>query len=131
MPFTLNRIGQIALAVRDVDRAEAFYRDVLRLRWLYRFGDLTFFDCSGVRLLLERAIDPGKANHASPIYFSCTDIAHAVRELEQRGVTFTSTPHLIARMEDHDLWMAFFHDPDDHILALMHEAPKGYVPASA
>ena len=52
MPLTLNRIGQIALAVRDVDKAEAFYRDVLRLRWLYRFGDLTFFDCSGVRLLL-------------------------------------------------------------------------------
>ena len=49
MPLTLNRIGQIALAVRDVDKAEIFYRDVLRLRWLYRFGDLTFFDCSGVR----------------------------------------------------------------------------------
>ena len=59
MAFGLNRIGQIALPVRDVDRAEAFYRDVLRLRWLYRFGDLTFFDCGGVRLLLEKAIDGG------------------------------------------------------------------------
>jgi methylmalonyl-CoA/ethylmalonyl-CoA epimerase len=131
MPLTLNRIGQIALAVSDVDRAEAFYREVLRLRWLYRFGDLTFFDCSGVRLLLEKAKEPGDVTHGSPIYFSCADIALAVRELEQRGVTFTNKPHLIAPMEDHDLWMAFFRDPDGHTLALMHEAPKGYVPASA
>ena len=131
MPLTLNRIGQIALAVKDVDRAEAFYRDVLGLRWLYRFGDLTFFDCSGVRLLLEKARVPGDAAHGSPIYFSCADIALSVRKLEQRGITFTSKPHLIAPMEDHDLWMAFFQDPDGHTLALMHEAPKGYVPGLA
>jgi len=131
MPLTLNRIGQIALAVNDVDRAEAFYRDVLRLRWLYRFGELTFFDCCGVRLLLEKASEPGEAARASPIYFSCADIALAVRELEQRGITFTSKPHLIAAMEDHDLWMAFFSDPDGHTLALMQEAPKGYAPSSA
>ena len=30
-------------------------------------------------------------------------------------------------MDDHDLWMAFFTDPDGHTLALMQEAPKGYV----
>ena len=130
MALTLNRIGQIALAVKDVDRAEAFYRDTLRLRWLYRFGDLTFFDCSGVRLLLEKATGPGDSIHGSPIYFSCADIALAVHELEQRGITFTSKPHLTASMEDHDLWMAFFHDPDGNVLALMHEAPKGYTPAS-
>ena len=51
MAFGLNRIGQIALGVQDVDRAEEFYRDALGLRLLYRFGDLTFFDCCGVRLL--------------------------------------------------------------------------------
>jgi methylmalonyl-CoA/ethylmalonyl-CoA epimerase len=128
MPTNLNRIGQIALAVRDVDRAEAFYRDALGLRELYRFGDLTFFDCAGVRLLLEKAHDPGAANHGSPIYFSCADISLTVRELRQRGVVFTSLPHLVVRMDDHDLWMAFFDDPDGHTLALMQEAPKGYVP---
>jgi hypothetical protein len=36
--------------------------------------------------------------------------------------------HLIARMEDHDLWMAFFEDRDGHTLAVMQEAPKAYVP---
>ncbi len=128
MAFGLNRIGQIALPVRDGDRAEAFYRDVLQLRWLYHFGDLAFFDCNGVRLLLEKATEPEGVRPGSPIYFACPDIAFAVRELEQRGVAFSGRPHLIAPMEDHDLWMAFFADPDGHTLALMQEAPKGYSP---
>jgi methylmalonyl-CoA/ethylmalonyl-CoA epimerase len=51
-----------------------------------------------------------------------------VTELEKRGVTFSSAPHLIAKMDDHDLWMAFFNDPDGHTLAVMQEAPKGYTP---
>jgi methylmalonyl-CoA/ethylmalonyl-CoA epimerase len=128
MPGNLNRIGQIALAVSDVDRAEDFFQNKLGLRRLYRFGDLTFFDCAGVRLLLEKAGNPDAANHGSPIYFSCADIALTVRELQQRGVVFDGPPHLIAAMDDHDLWMAFFQDPDGHTLALMHEAPKGYIP---
>ena len=127
MAFALDRIGQIALAVADVDRAEAFYRDVLGLRHLYRYGDLTFFDCAGVRLLLEKAHDPSRGG-GSPIYFVCHDIELALREIQQRGVVFDGLPHLVAPMDDHDLWMAFFSDPDGHVLALMHEAPKGYVP---
>jgi catechol 2,3-dioxygenase-like lactoylglutathione lyase family enzyme len=129
MHLNLDHIGQIALAVGDVDRAEAFYRDVLKLRRLYRFGDLTFFDCAGVRLMLEKPDAPENIPKSSVIYFRCADIALAVRELEQRGVSFSSKPHLIAKMDDHDLWMAFFTDPDGHTLALMQEAPKGYKPA--
>jgi len=129
MFLNLDHIGQIALAVGDVDRAEAFYRDVLGLRKLYRFGDLTFFDCAGVRLMLEKAEAPENIAKSSVIYFRCADIALAVRELEKRGVSFSSAPHLIAKMDDHDLWMAFFADPDGHTLALMQEAPKGYVMA--
>ena len=131
MPFSLGRIGQIALAVRDVDKAEAFYENTLGLQKLYRYGDLTFLDCSGVRLLLEKARDPDTAHHGVAIYFSCHDIALAVNELQPRGVSFSAPPHLIAKMEDHDLWMAFFNDPDGHILALMHEAPKDYRPPAA
>jgi methylmalonyl-CoA/ethylmalonyl-CoA epimerase len=131
MQLKLNHIGQIALAVGDVDRAEAFFGGTLGLRKLYRFGDLCFFDCAGVRLMLEKARDSDEIRRSSVIYFRCADIALAVRELEARGVAFTHKPHLIAKMEDHDLWMAFFEDPDGHTLALMQEAPKGYTPASA
>jgi len=130
MFLNLDHIGQIALAVGDVDRAEAFYRDVLGLRKLYRFGDLTFFDCAGVRLMLEKAEAPENIAKSSVIYFRCADIALAVRELEKRGVSFSSKPHLIAKMDDHDLWMAFFADPDGHTLAVMQEAPKGCTPTA-
>ncbi|MFL5069117.1 MAG: VOC family protein, partial [Xanthobacteraceae bacterium] len=82
------------------------------------------------RLMLEKAHAPEDITKSSVIYFRCADIALAVRELEQRGVVFQSKPHLIAKMDDHDLWMAFFADPDGHTLALMQEAPKAYKPAS-
>jgi methylmalonyl-CoA/ethylmalonyl-CoA epimerase len=131
MLLNLSHIGQIALAVADVDRAEAFYEEALGLQKLYRFGDLTFFDCAGVRLMLEKAHAPEDVAHASVIYFRCADIALAVRELQSRGVAFDSQPHRIAEMDDHDLWMAFFKDPDGHTLALMQEAPKGYTPPPA
>jgi methylmalonyl-CoA/ethylmalonyl-CoA epimerase len=124
--LNLGQIGQIALPVTDVDRSEAFYGQVLGLRKLYRFGDLTFFDCAGVRLLLEKSKEKFKPQGC--IYFRCADIALAVDELTKRGLTFEHQPHLIARMDDHDLWMAFFSDPDGHALAIMQEAPKGYVP---
>ena len=127
MLLNLNQIGQIALPVGDIDRAEAFYGKVLGLRKLYRFGDLTFFDCAGVRLLLEKSDDMVGAKRGC-IYFRCADIALAVNELRGRGVAFDDAPHLIARMDDHDLWMCFFRDPDGHTLALMQEAPKGYSP---
>jgi methylmalonyl-CoA/ethylmalonyl-CoA epimerase len=32
-----------------------------------------------------------------------------------------SSNHLIAKMPDHELWMAFFRDPDGNLLALMSE----------
>ena len=128
MLLNLSHIGQIALPVADVDRAEAFYERVIGLTKLYRFGDLTFFDCAGVRLLLEKAAGP--ITPRGCIYFRCADIALTVAELEKRGLAFTARPHLIARMDDHDLWMAFFVDPDGHTLAVMQEAPKGYKPAA-
>lgn len=129
MPLALGPIGQIARAVADVDRAEAFYGGVLGLRKLFRFGDLTFFDCAGVRLMIEKT-PASKVQGESVLYFRVADIALAFRELSARGVVFDDKPHLIAQMEDHDLWMTFFRDPDGHILSLMQEAPKGYQPAS-
>jgi len=127
MAFSLGPVGQIALGVADADRAEAFYGDVLGLRKLFRFGGLVFFDCGGLRLLLEQRREDA-AKLGSPIYFRVADIALARRELEGRGVVFTDAIHLVAPMEDHDLWMTFFTDPDDNILALMTEAPKGFKP---
>jgi methylmalonyl-CoA/ethylmalonyl-CoA epimerase len=129
MHLNLNQIGQIAIPVSDVDRAETFYETVIGLRKLYRFGNLSFFDCAGVRLLLEKTHDGSTPCRGGCIYFRCADIALTVIELKRRGVALTHQPHLIAKMDDHDLWMVFFNDPDGHTLAVMQEAPKGYAPS--
>ena len=122
MTTTLGRLGQIALPTRDVDRAEAFYGAALGLRKLFRYGDLTFFDCGGVRLLLEKVPDGAAFRAAGHLYFAVADIALVRKELMNRGVVFKDAPHLI------DLWMTFFDDPDGNGLALMMEAPKSYQP---
>ena len=78
--------------------------------------------------MLEKAHAPEDVKRSSVIYFRCADIVLTVCELEARGVSFVEKPHRIAKMDDHDLWMAFFTDPDRHTLAVMQEAPKGYKP---
>jgi methylmalonyl-CoA/ethylmalonyl-CoA epimerase len=129
MPIALHQLGQIALTVDDVDAAERFYAGVLGLRKLYRFGELLFFDCAGVRLLVEKSNAKPFVPASSVLYWRAADLALTVRELQARGVPFIEPPRLIAPMEDHDLWMAFFKDPAGNVLALMQEAPKGYKPA--
>jgi methylmalonyl-CoA/ethylmalonyl-CoA epimerase len=129
MSFALGPVGQIALNVADADRSEAFYGETLGLRKLFRFGGLAFFDCAGLRLLLDQQAEGG-VKLGSPIYFRVADIELARRELEGRGVAFKDRIHLVAPMADHDLWMTFFHDPDGHMLALMMEAPKGWKPSA-
>jgi methylmalonyl-CoA/ethylmalonyl-CoA epimerase len=130
MTVRLNALGQVACAVTDVDRAEYFYGDVLGLRKLYRFGDLLFFDMAGVRLLIEKPVKAFEPNRGV-LYFKVHDIALATKDLADRGIAFTHPPRLIAHMPDHDLWMAFFDDPDGNQLAIMCEAPKGWMPAAA
>lgn len=128
MLLNISQIGQIAFPVSDIEQSERFYGTMLGFRKLYRFGDLTFFDCAGVRLLLEKAHDPANITPRGCTYFRCADIGLAMAELQRRGLAFSSAPHLIAKMDDHDLWMVFFKDPDGHQLALMQEAPKGWSP---
>lgn len=128
--MNLSQIGQIALAVSDTDRSEAFYEQTLGLRKLYRYGPLAFFDCAGTRLMLSPPEEGAKVVVAQgAIYFRVSDLLLAVKALRDKGVAIESEPHLISPMPDHDLWMAFIRDPDGHLIGLMMEAPKGYVPA--
>jgi methylmalonyl-CoA/ethylmalonyl-CoA epimerase len=128
MAFTLNQVGQVSLTVDDVDAAERYYGEKLGLRKLFRFGDLVFFDCSGVRLFIEKSSAKPFTPTSSVLYFRTPDIGMAFQQLKSREVSFVDTPHLIAPMEDHDLWMTFFKDPAGNTMALMNEAPKGYRP---
>lgn len=119
--MTLARIGQIALPVSDPDRAEVFYGETLGLKKLFRSGALVFFDCAGVRLMLEGSANTVQAAAGVCHYFKVDSIPDSVAELKGRGLRFEDNPHLIAKMPDHELWMTFFKDPDGHLFALMEE----------
>ena len=120
--FGLNEIGQIAVPVSDLKRAIAFYRDVLGMRFLFQAPPgLGFFDCNGVRLLLDAPAKANSENYSSIIYYKVPDLQAAYETLSQRGVVFEEKPSLVAKMPDHELWMAFFRDPDTNLLALMSE----------
>ncbi len=114
------RIRQIAIVCTDVQRARDFYRDALGVRHLFDAGPtLSFFDCGGVRLMLSPA--EGEAAGTSVLYFFVSGIESRKRELETRGVRFIGEPHMIAKMPDHELWLAEFRDSENNVLALMEE----------
>src|ERR1039458_5634488 len=96
-PFGLATIGQIALTVTDVDRAIAFYRDVLGMKLLFQVPNMGFFACDGVRLMLSGSEKPDE-HYGSVIYFKVPDIHQAYDTLSQRGASFEGSPHMIARM---------------------------------
>lgn len=116
-------MGQIAINVREPSRAAAFYRDILGLPLLFSTGELTFFDCGGVRLMLTRPEKPEFDHPSSILYFKVADIAAAHERMLKAGVHFEDQPHIIARMPGHDLWMAFFRDTEQNLLGLMSEVP--------
>ena len=117
-----GRIGQIAVPVADLDRAAAFYEHTLGLRLLFRAPPgLAFFDCGGVRLMLTRPEGEEAGTRSGIIYYQVPDLTTAYDSLLGRGVEFVHAPRLIARMPDHDLWMAFLHDSEGNLLGLMSE----------
>jgi len=118
----LNEIGQIALTITDLDRAVAFYRDTLGLKHLFSAPPgLAFFAAGNLRLMLSRPEKQDSERFSSALYFKVAEIEKVHDFLASRGVKFEAAPHLVAKMPDHELWMAFFRDPDRNLLALMCE----------
>jgi len=116
----LSTIGQIALSVTDIRRAIAFYRDTLGMKLLFQVPNMGFFDCGGVRLMLS-ASQQRQGTSATVVYFKVPEIHQAFSTLKSRNADIEQEPQMIARMPDHELWMAFFRDPDGNLLALMSE----------
>jgi len=122
--IAITEIGQIAINVHDTNRAVEFYRDTLGLKLLFTSGRLAFFDCGGVRLMLDRAEKPEFDHPSSVLYFVVPDIHAAYGKMKESGVHFEDEPHMIARMPTHDLWMTFFRDSEGNLLALMSEVAR-------
>jgi methylmalonyl-CoA/ethylmalonyl-CoA epimerase len=118
----LRSVGQISIRTKDLGAAVAFYRDLLGLEFLFQAGPaLAFLLCGDVRLMLTVPESAEFDHPSSTVYFRVDDLDAAYEELRGRGVPFDDEPHLIAKMPDHELWMAFFRDPDRNLHGLMAE----------
>jgi methylmalonyl-CoA/ethylmalonyl-CoA epimerase len=123
----ITSIGQVAITVRQLSRAVEFYRDTLGLTFLFEAGHMAFFDCGGVRLMLSYS-DNAESTYNSILYYRTPNIQEASTQLIRKGVQFEAEPRLIAKMPDHDLWMAFLRDSEGNLLALMSEVSQGKKP---
>jgi methylmalonyl-CoA/ethylmalonyl-CoA epimerase len=122
----LDQIGQIAITVDDLARAKDFYQNKLGMKFLFDTGNMCFFQCGKIRIMIatpEKAAPRG----GTILYFRVPDIQASFAALQDKEVDFIQPPHLVARMPDYDLWMAFLTDPDDNTIGLMCEMPKAAV----
>ena len=121
------RLVQIAQHADDLDRAAAFYTDLLGTAPTGRFDPpgLLFFDLDGVRLLLDRGAPT--ALH----YLAVDDVAGTVERLRAQGVVVEAEPHVIFSHADDrlgpagtDEWQAFVRDSEGNLLGLVEQRPQ-------
>lgn len=124
MERDLGPIMQILVPVSDVERAAAFYEDVLGLPLLFKFPGTAFFDADGVRIYLATPTEPDFRGTAT-VYFRVHEVGAVFDRLVARGATVREEPEIAHRDERYDLWLAFVQDPDGNNIGLMREAPKG------
>jgi predicted enzyme related to lactoylglutathione lyase len=122
--FGLSTIGQIFVRARELERAVPFYRDTLGMPFLFQVPKMAFFQCGSTTLMLGVPDAPEFDHPGSIVYYLVPDIEAAHETLQKRGVAFLNAPHLVHRASDHELWMAFFRDPDGNTLALMSRKPR-------
>ena len=122
--FGLCSIAQVAITAHDIDRATAFYRDTLGMKFLFSAPPgLAFFDCDGVRLMLSLPARPEFDHLSSILYFDVKDIQASHATLVERGVVFEEAPSFVANMGTYDLWIASFRDSENNVMALMSNVP--------
>jgi methylmalonyl-CoA/ethylmalonyl-CoA epimerase len=78
-------------------------------KFLFDAGTMAFFQCGTVRLrivLAEKRLTP----EGTTFYYRVSGIEHGYVSLKEKGMEFLQEPHLVAKMPNHDLWMAFLKD---------------------
>lgn len=123
MSTTPSAIGQLGLRVRDIARAVRFYRDALGLPLLFEVPGLAFFRCGETRLMLTAAPSPEFDHPASAIYLRVADIEARMAALHAAGARIHRPAQLTHRDANHELWIGWFDDGEDNLLALMEERP--------
>lgn len=117
----ITGVHQIAIAVKDIEAAVTYYRDVLGLQLLFQAPPgLAFFQCGQTRLMLS-AVPETDPLRRVVLYYAVADIQAAVEGIRQRGGVIKQEPQKIARVENRDVWLAVTEDPDGHVVGLMSE----------
>ena len=117
----LQKISQIGVPIKDIDRAVSFYKGSLGLPLLFQTDRMAFFELDGLRIMLSLPEKDEFAHASSVLYFQVADILQAYEEFRAREVIFISEPHIITKMDSIETWMAFFHDSEGNTLALVSE----------
>ncbi len=116
-----THIAQVAIVVRDVERAKSFYRDTLGLKHLFDAPPgLSFFQCGETRLMLSQPEGPETAGN-SILYYAVPDAEEAWRGLQAAGVAFEEDAKRIATVGGKDIWLAICRDSEGNLLGLMSE----------
>lgn len=121
----ITKIGQVAVPVKDLERAVTFYKEQLGLQLLFQTENMAFFDCNGLRLLLSLPEKEEFAHASSVFYFHVEHIQEAFKDFKAKEIVFTDEPHLVAKMGQTETWMVFFEDTEGNTHALMSEVNVG------
>ncbi|OIK08195.1 VOC family protein [Bacillus sp. MUM 13] len=117
----IQKVGQIGIPVKNLEKAIVFYKDLLKLPLLFSTDSMAFFDCDGILLLLSLPEKEDFAQSSSVIYFQVENIKEAHEELIEKGVYFIDEPHIVAKMEQTETWMTFFKDTEGNTHSLISE----------
>lgn len=120
-PAQITGVLQLAIPVRDIGRATAFYRDSLGLKFLMAAPNMAFFDCGGVRLYLDASQTSRQASSNSFIYFRSSNIFNHASALRALAVSIHQEPHIIARLPHAEVWLMWINDSEGNLLGIMEE----------
>ncbi|MBQ2636433.1 MULTISPECIES: VOC family protein, partial [Bacillus cereus group] len=101
----IQKIGQIGVPVKDLNRALDFYKEKLGLSLLFNTNSMAFFECNGLRLMLTLPEKEEFALSSSVIYFEVNNIKDTYERLLGKEVTFIDEPHVVAKMGQTETWM--------------------------
>lgn len=121
----IQRVGQIGIPVKEINRAIDFYQKQLDLPLLFNTDSMAFFDLNGLRLMLTLPENEQFDHPSSVLYFQVDDIKEAYEEMLDKGVIFTGEPHVVTKMGQTETWMVFFRDSEENVHALMSEVAVG------
>jgi methylmalonyl-CoA/ethylmalonyl-CoA epimerase len=121
MAISPSHIVQIAVPVRDLARAKAFYGETLGLAHLFDAPPgLSFYQCGQTRLMLSQPEGPETAG-SSILYYNVEDARAAQAALAAAGAVFDEDARLIARVGDKDIWLAITRDSEGNLIGIMSE----------